>query len=89
MPILITQSHCQIKWNAEVTCNEVLVVKVSVVSFREDVEVLCHRDQTAKEEGHIGATDSKGRSVGHRIVGSPLGLARLHEENVGTRIESQ
>ena len=60
MPILITQNHGQIKWNAEVTRYELLVVRVSVVSFREDVEVLCHRDQTAKEEGHIGAQIPKG-----------------------------
>lgn len=50
MPILITQNHGQIKRNAEVTRDEVLVVKISVVTFREGVEVFCHRDQTAKEE---------------------------------------
>lgn len=49
----------------------------------EDVEVLGKRDQAAEEEGDDGAPHSKGRDVGHLVIGDALGLAGADEEDVG------
>ena len=81
-PGLVTKDQRQIHWDTDVSGNEILVVKVTIVSLRENGEVLRECDEDGESKGAVGAVDAEGSDVGHCRVGDVLGAARTDEVDV-------
>ncbi len=75
-----TETCCRLTY--KVTSDEILIIKVSVFAFREDIEVLRESDQDAEEQSDAGSGETEWCSVCELVVGDTLRSARANEENV-------
>jgi hypothetical protein len=67
----------------KVSSDEVLIIKRTIgVAPCEYREVLGQSNQDAEEESDVRADETKGRSVGHLILGNALGPACAHEPDM-------
>jgi hypothetical protein len=84
VPEFVPEDHDQIKWNTEITSDEVFIVKVAVCvgTMHKDPIVLREGDQDGKCERTVRASHSKRCFKRKRIFRNILGFPGLDESYV-------
>lgn len=85
LPKLVPQQHDEVKRDAQIPRDEILVIEdwfVAALNMHEDVEVLEDGYDDAEGEREIGAVETEGGDVGQALGVDALGSARFDEVDV-------